>query len=152
MLARLGSRFSLFFEPHHRQVRHSALGRFLEEPMDLMVGLVEPGGVHRVLPFCRDGELLHNTEQFERLNSITYRGCSPGYGLRFEFNVHSVFYPQAEKLCTLPAFYLEMWLNPAPRVRAARRPAQRPAWSRFSCEYSARGRTSPPGRKGGRVD
>lgn len=118
MLARLGSRFSLFFEPHLRQVRHSALGRFLEEPMDLMVGLVEPGGVHRVLPFCRDGELFHNTEQFERLNSITYRGYSPGYGLRFEFNVHSVFYPQAEELCTLPAFYMEMRLNPAPRVRA----------------------------------
>lgn len=113
MVARLGSRFALLFEPGRRRVMHSALGRFLDQPLDLKVGLVEPDGTERVLPFTQQhGQLLYNCEQFERLNSITFRGFSEKYGLRFEFNVHSVFYPQDEALCIMPAFYVEMRVNP----------------------------------------
>ncbi len=111
-VARLGSRFSLLFEPARRRVMHSALGRFLDRPLDLQIGLVEPDGTRRVLPLCADGQLLANCEQFERLNSITFRGFSKRYGLRFEFNLHSVFYPQDEALCLMPAFYMEMRVNP----------------------------------------
>src|SRR5690554_2899334 len=102
MIARLGSRFGLLFEPYQRRVMHSALGRFLDRPLDLMVGLEEPDGTRRVLPFTTDGQLLTDPEQFERINSITFRGYSEKYNLRFEFNVHSVFYPQDERLCLLP--------------------------------------------------
>ncbi|MCE9589527.1 MAG: glycoside hydrolase family 52 protein [Planctomycetes bacterium] len=116
-VARLGSRFSLVFEPYRRRIMHSALGRFLDEPVDLMVGLIEPDGTERVLPFTTRGKALHNTEQFERLNSITFRGFSETYRLRFEFNIHAVFYPQDEELCVMPAFYLEMRANPVERVR-----------------------------------
>ena len=116
-IARLGSRFTLLFEPYHRRVMHSALGRFLDQPLDLQVGLEEPDGTQRVLPLSQHGELLHNCEQFERVNSITFRGYSEKYRLRFEFNVHSVFYPQDERLCIMPAFYLEMRVNPVDRVR-----------------------------------
>jgi len=126
-LARLGSRFQLLFEPHKRQIRHSALGRFLDQPVDLMVGLIEPDGTERVLPFSQRGSLLYNCEQFERLNSITYRGYSEKYRLRFEFNVHSVFYPQDEELCTLPAFYLEMRLTQSPPVRLIKQTGKRPS-------------------------
>jgi hypothetical protein len=118
-LSRLGSRFGFVFEPYRRRVMHSALGRFLDEPMDLMVGLIEPDGVRRVLPLSQDGQLLTNCEQFERFNSITYRGYSEKYRLRFEFNIHSTFYPQDEPLCIMPAFYLEMRINPVPKVRWA---------------------------------
>ncbi|MEX0653800.1 MAG: DUF4965 domain-containing protein [Phycisphaeraceae bacterium] len=118
-IARLGSRFTLLFEPYKQRVMHSAMGRFLDQPLDLMVGLVEPDGTRRVLPFTADPDTtpLYNAEQFERPNSITYRGYSETYNLRFEFNVHSVFYPQDERLCLMPVFYLEMRVNPAPRVR-----------------------------------
>ncbi len=112
-LARLGSRFSLRFEPQYRRVRHSALGRFFDQPMDLMVGLIEPDGTECVLPFSKRGVPLQHIEQFERLNSITFRGYSPRYQLRFELNFHSVFYPQDQRLCTIPAFYLEMRVSPA---------------------------------------
>ena len=118
-LARLGSRFSLLFEPHRHRVRHSALGRFHDQPMDLMVGLVEPDGTELVLPFTTRGTPLHNPEQFERLNSITFRGFSERYRLRFEFNVHSVFYPQDEALCVMPVFYVEMRVSPSRRIRGA---------------------------------
>ncbi len=118
-IARLGSRFSLFFEPHHRRVMHSALGRLIDRPLDLMVGLVEPDGTELALPFSHRGEPFHNAEQFERMNSITYRGFSRAYGLRFEFNVHSVFYPQDEKLCIMPAIYLEFRVNPTAPLRGA---------------------------------
>ncbi|WP_432799070.1 glutaminase domain-containing protein [Poriferisphaera sp. WC338] len=113
-MARLGSRFGLVFEPYKRRVMHGAMGRFLDQPLDLMVGLVEPDGTHRTLPLTIDGVELANCEQFERVNSITYRGYSEKYRLRFEFNIHSVFYPQNEKLCLMPAFYLEMRVNPVP--------------------------------------
>ncbi|MEX2213341.1 MAG: DUF4965 domain-containing protein [Phycisphaeraceae bacterium] len=126
ILARLGSRFSLLFEPHQRRIRQSALGRFLDEPVDLMVGLVEPDGTERVLPFSRRGTLLNNCEQFERLNSITFRGFSEKYRLRYEFNIHSVFYPQDESLCTMPAFYLEIRLTDSPAVRLAKPVGRRP--------------------------
>ncbi len=116
-IARLGSRFSLLLEPYHRRVMHSALGRFLDAPMDLMVGLAEPDGTDRVLPFTTRGITLFNCEQFDRVNSITYRGYSEKYRLRFEFNIHSVFYPQDERLCIMPAIYLEMRVNPVGRVR-----------------------------------
>ena len=131
VLARLGSRYTLLFEPHLRRMRHSALGCFVDQPMDLAVGLVEPDGTTRVLPFTGEGEVFYNPEQFERLNSITYRGYSERYRLRFEFNVHSVFYPQAETLCTMPAFYMEMRLNPAPQVRCTRPVAPTPQFVRL---------------------
>jgi xylan 1,4-beta-xylosidase len=116
-IARLGSRMNLLFEPYKNRVMHSALGRLLDQPLDLMVGLVEPDGTHRVLPFTTGGKPLTNCEQFERMNSITFRGYSEQHNLRFEFNVHSVFYPQDERLCIMPAFYLEMRVNPVHRVR-----------------------------------
>jgi len=116
-LARLGSRFSLLFEPYFQRVRHSALGRFLDQPMDLMVGLIEPDGTHRVLPFTKRGTPLYNPEQFERLNSITFRGYSEQYRLRFEFNIHSVFYPQNEPMCIIPAFYMEMRISACNHIR-----------------------------------
>ncbi len=116
-IARLGSRFGLLFEPHHKRVRHSALGRFLDAPLDLAVGLEGPDGKVRVLPFTQEGESFHTVEQFERANSITFRAYSSDYQLRFEFNIHSTFYPQDESLCLLPAIYLEMRINPSKPIR-----------------------------------
>lgn len=131
MIGRLGSRFGLMFEPYQRRVMHSALGRFLDQPLDLAVGLIEPGGVHRVLPFTADDdhpgvEQLANCEQFDRNNSITFRGYSERYGLRFELNVHSAFYPQNERLCIMPAFYLELRVSPLRRFRLVKRDAETP--------------------------
>lgn len=118
-LSRLGSRSTLLFEPYHRRVMHSALGHFLDEPLDLAVGLVEPDGTALSLPFTADESFgsLYNPEQFDRINSITFRGYSAKYRLRFEFNVHSVFYPQNRRLCLAPVFFLEMRVNPVDRVR-----------------------------------
>jgi len=106
-IARLGSRFGMLFEPYKHRVMHSAMGRLLDRPMDLCVGMVEPDGTERTLPFTTIGKPLVNCEQFERFNSITYRGYSGKHNIRFELNIHSPFYPQDEKLCLLPVFYLE---------------------------------------------
>jgi hypothetical protein len=117
MMSRLGSRFTLLFEPYRRRVMHSAMGRFLDQPMDLAVGLVEPDGTRRVLPFTTEHTQLYNCEQFDRFNSITFRGYSERYRLRLEFNVHSVFWPQDPRLSLMPAFYLELRINPIDKVR-----------------------------------
>ncbi|MEM9418395.1 MAG: DUF4965 domain-containing protein [Planctomycetota bacterium] len=131
MIGRLGSRFGLMFEPYERRVMHSALGRFLDRPLDLAVGLVEPDGRERVLPFTIDNDhdgidQFANCEQFDRINSTTFRGYSERYGLRFELNIHSVFYPQNERLCIMPAFYMEMRVNPLRRFRLMKRVGESP--------------------------
>ncbi|MBB6429427.1 glutaminase domain-containing protein [Algisphaera agarilytica] len=131
MIGRLGSRFGLMFEPYERRVMHSALGRFLDQPLDLAVGLIEPDGRQRVLPFTKDNDndgvdQFANCEQFDRINSTTFRGYSERYGLRFEMNIHSVFYPQNERLCVMPAFYLEMRVNPLRRFRLVKRVGEAP--------------------------
>jgi hypothetical protein len=116
-LARMGSRFGLLFEPAQRRVLHSGLGRFVDEPLDFAVGLVEPDGTERVFPFTTHGEPLYACEQFERVNSITYRGYSEHHGLRMELNLHSPFYPQNEKICLSPVFYIELRITWAKQVR-----------------------------------
>ncbi|MEM6749760.1 MAG: DUF4965 domain-containing protein [Planctomycetota bacterium] len=118
-LGRLGSRFGLLFEPYQRRVMHSALGRFLDRPLDLLVGMVDVNGTVRTLPLTRDEHAvdLDNCEQFDRMNSITFRGQCVESGVRFEANFHGVFYPQDEALCTMPAFYLELRAHPGNRVR-----------------------------------
>ena len=126
-LGRLGSRFSLLFEPGRHRLMHSALGRFFDKPVDLMIGLVEPDGTERVLPLTTRGRSLFNPEQFERNNSITFRGYSERYRLLFEFNVHAVFYPQHERLCILPAYYLELRVNPSGPVRGVKPAGETPA-------------------------
>lgn len=116
-LARLGSRFGLLFEPHHRRVMHSALGRFLDEPLDLGVGLIEPDGTERVFPLTEHGRPFYACQQAERINSITFRGYSETMGLRVELNVHSPFYPQNEMLCLVPAFYVELRVTWTKKIR-----------------------------------
>jgi hypothetical protein len=116
-LARLGSRFGLLFEPGSCRVMHSALGRFLDQPLDLAVGLVEPDGSERVLPFTQHGKPFYGCEQFERINSVTFRGHSETAGLRFELNFHSPFYPQDEQLCLMPMVYMELRVTWASAVR-----------------------------------
>jgi hypothetical protein len=121
-LARLGSRFGLLFDPQRRRVMHSGLGRFFDEPLDLSVGMIDPQGRERVLPLTPDGRTLLGCEQFERINSITFRGHCANCGVRFELNVHSPFYPRDESLCLLPVFYLELRLIREPRLRLRRNP------------------------------
>jgi len=116
-MARLGSRFGLVFEPHRKRVLHSAMGRFFDRPLDLGVGLVEPDGTERVLPFTQIGQPFYACEQFERINSITYRGYDEKLHLKFEMNVHCPFYPQDERVCIAPLIYLELRVTWAPRVR-----------------------------------
>lgn len=116
-LARLGSRFGLLFEPQHRRIMHSALGRFLDQPLDLAVGLIDPDGTERVMPFTQQGQLLYGCEQRERINSITYRGFSEQTGLKLELNFHSPFYPQDQMLCLMPAFYVEIRVTWMDRIR-----------------------------------
>lgn len=121
-LARLGSRFALLFEPARRRVMHSALGRFLDEPLDLAVGLVESDGTERVMPFTAGGETFYATEHFERMNSITFRGYSERLGVRFELNFHSPFYPQNEQVSLLPVFYVELRVTGVDRLRLRKMP------------------------------
>ncbi len=153
-LGRLGSRFGFLFEPYRNRVMHSALGRMLDRPLDLKVGFVEPDGTERVLPFTAEGDCFINCEQFERFNSITFRGYSQALGVRFEMNVHSPFYPQDEKLCHAPAFYFELRAIAVENVRWAgesNTPAQVDVFFRLR-RPGTEITTSDDGPQGARID
>ena len=116
-MARLGSRFGVVFEPQRQRVMHSAMGRFFDRPLDLGVGLVEPDGTERVLPFTKVGTPFYACEQFERINSVTYRGYDERMHLKFELNLHCPFYPQHEQVCIAPVMYVELRVTWTGRVR-----------------------------------
>jgi hypothetical protein len=116
-ISKLGSRFSLLFEPDHGRVMHSALGRFFDAPMDLAVGLIDPDGTEHVLPFTETGQPFYGCEQFERAGSITFRGHVPKHGLQFEFNIRSPFYPEDEQHSLLPVFFLEVRVSHQTPIR-----------------------------------
>ena len=152
-IARLGSRFNLLFEPHKKRVMHSALGRFFDQPMDLAVGLIEPDGTERTLPLTADGTPLEAPEQFERFNSITFRGHCTRHRLRFELNIHSVFYPQDDRLCVLPAFYLEMRVSPTRMLRWVETDEEPPKKVRLFIRINRpETEVAASGRDGGRID
>ena len=152
-IGRLGSRFNLLLEPHHRRVMHSALGRFLDRPLDFAVGLVQPDGEERTLPLTSRGRPFLADEQFDRFNSLTLRGSCPEHRLRFELNIHSVFYPQDDRLCVLPAFYLEMRVSPTPPLRWIEPQGETPRQVRLFLRLKRPGTaiTASDGQ-GGRID
>ncbi len=112
ILCPLGSRFSLNFRPQRRDLRISALGRFLDYTAQLAIGVRLADGQERVLPLCADGEVFEYCEQELTANSITFRARSAKLGVRLEATFTSPFYPGDAKLSTAPFFYLDVRVAP----------------------------------------
>lgn len=84
-VSRLGSRFTLVLDPYAKHVLHSALGRWIDLPMHLTIGVETEGGEVVALPFTKQVGTFDAVEQELRLCGVRYtaHGVQPdGYRRR----------------------------------------------------------------------
>lgn len=106
-LARLGSRFCLNLRPQSRQIGHGALGRYLDVPADLAIG-VEAGGQRRVVPLTRTGEVFESVHMELTLTSVTFRCESRALNVGLDVVFCAPFYPRDAEVSTAPVFYVDL--------------------------------------------
>jgi len=115
-VSRLGSRFTLVLDPYAKHVLHSALGRWVDQPMDLTIGIETEKGEVVALPFTGKAEMFDAVEQELRLCGVRYRAHSVKYGVRLEVEILAPFYPQDVTVSTVPLFYFTVKVQPQPRL------------------------------------
>lgn len=115
-VSRLGSRFTLVFDPYAKYVLHSALGRWIDLPMELTLGVETENGEVVPLPFTPDAEPFDAVEQELRLCGVRYKAHSVQHGLRLEVEITAPFYPHDAKVSTAPLFYFTLKIQPQPRL------------------------------------
>ncbi len=115
-VSRLGSRFTLVFDPYRRQVLHSALGRWIDLPLDLTVGVQTEQGELVALPFTQEGALFDALEQELQLCGVRYTAHSVRHGIRLTLEVTAPFYPHDAVTSTAPLFYFTLRVQPQHRL------------------------------------
>ena len=122
-VGRLGSRFSLVFDPDAKQVLHSALGRWLDFPTDLAIGVKSEDDVVRALPFTRRFPHFEIVEQRLTFCGVKYIARSWDLGLALKTEVVAPFYPRDEWTSVAPLFFMRLEVQPQERIFW--RPAER---------------------------
>lgn len=115
-VSRLGSRFTLVFDPYTKHVLHSALGRWIDLPLDLTLGVQTESGEVIALPFTKEADMFDAVEQELRLCGVRYTAHSVKHGLRLEVEVTAPFYPHDAKVSSAPLFLFTLKAQPQPRL------------------------------------
>lgn len=115
-VSRLGSRFTLVLDPYAKHVLHSALGRWLDLPMELTIGIETEKGEVIALPFTSKAQMFDAVEQELRLCGVRYRAHSVQHGVRLEAEIIAPFYPHDAVVSTAPLFYFTVKVQPQPRL------------------------------------
>lgn len=114
-IGRFGSRFSLLFDPWANCVHHSALGRWLDSPTDLAIG-IESEGVSKALPFTKRYEHFEVVEQKLQMCGVSFTGRSLSLGLGMNVEFVSPFYPLDEWTSLAPVFFIRLKVFPVERM------------------------------------
>lgn len=115
-VSRLGSRFTLVLDPYAKHVLHSALGRWIDLPIDLTIGVETEGGEVVALPFTKQAGTFDAVEQELRLCGVRYTAHSVKHGLRLEVEITAPFYPHDAKVSTAPLLYFTLKVQSQPRL------------------------------------
>ena len=115
-VSRLGSRFTLVFDPYKKHVLHSALGRWVDLPFDLTIGIQTEQGQLVALPFTTLGEPFDALEQELNLCGVRYTAHSVKLGVRLTLEVTAPFYPHDALTSTAPVFYFTLRVQPQSRL------------------------------------
>lgn len=115
-VSRLGSRFTLLFDPYARHVLHSALGRWIDLPIELTIGIQTEEGEVIALPFTKEGTSFDAVEQDVRLCGVRYTAHSVKHGVRAVLEVVAPFYPHDVLISTAPLFYFTLSIQSQPRL------------------------------------
>ncbi|MCS7266153.1 MAG: DUF4965 domain-containing protein [Armatimonadetes bacterium] len=115
-VGRLGSRFSLVFDPDAKQVLHSALGRWLDFPTDLAIGIAAEDGQTFALPFTQRFSIFDVVEQQLQMCGVSFLARSLDLGIGLEVEILAPFYPRDEWLSLAPIFLIRMEVFPQERI------------------------------------
>lgn len=116
-LGRLGSRLNIIFEPQHQRIRHSALGLFLDQHADLLIGIEDTTGKIHAFPFSKRGIHLQYIETRITPTTVTWVGaCVPLFVL-IECTFTAPFWPQDEHTSLWPGYFISINVRPMRRIR-----------------------------------
>jgi hypothetical protein len=115
-VGRLGSRFSLVFDPDAKQILHSALGRWLDFPTDLAIGVRDEDDTVRALPFTHCFPHFEIVEQRLAFCGVKYVARSWELGLTLRTEVTAPFYPHDEWTSVAPLFLIRLEVQPQERI------------------------------------
>lgn len=116
-LARLGSRYSIIFDPHQRRVHYGALGLMRQEQCQLVVGLDNGQGAYSTLPFCDEGQKFRILDQRQTMTSLVFEGHSMANGVKLTARITAPFWPQDERTSLVPAYLFTFHLEAIGGVR-----------------------------------
>jgi len=117
ILGRLGSRYSLTFDPHRRQVHYGVLGLHCQSPCGFVVALESDGAPVAALPFAPDLPSFDILEQEQSMTSLRFTGYSLALGVRASVRITAPFYPRNEAVSLVPAYVIDVMLESFDRVR-----------------------------------
>ncbi len=119
VLGRLGSRYSLTFDPFRRCLDYGALGLHCQERAHLLIGLEGPDGSGLyALPFWREGaQDFDCLEMEQRLCSLRFTGHCLDLGLRLTVEFLAPFYPRDERVSGVPAYLVDITVESFDRIR-----------------------------------
>lgn len=118
-LARLGSRHSLIFDPHRREIHYGSLGLMCQSRAEMVLGIQDRSGNKAYLPFCRESEAdrFHLVDQDQTMTSLTYVAHSLAHGVKVTARFVAPFWPEDENISLLPAYLLDLRVENMDRVR-----------------------------------
>jgi hypothetical protein len=106
ILSRLGSRFSLRFNPRARQIYSSPLGTGFDRPLRLEISVLS-NGLRIGWPFS-PGETFDFLRTRSTFTSFEFTCVSRVHGLELEARFTAPFYPRDEMISCAPFFYLDL--------------------------------------------
>jgi len=107
VLAKLGSRIRINFQPRNRCVRYSPLGFLYDQEIDLVLGVRYKGKI-RALPFTKKGTPVECIEQEITPTSIRFRARVEREGPELDVTFTAPWYPGDAKLSTAPFFIVDV--------------------------------------------
>jgi hypothetical protein len=113
ILGRLGSRFSLRFDPQARYLYSSPLGIGFDRPLRLEISVVA-GGKRVVWPFS-PGQPFDSCRGTATMSSLEFLCTCMPLGIELMIRFTSPFYPLDEKTSCAPFFYLDLACRQLPK-------------------------------------
>ncbi|MCD4830176.1 MAG: DUF4965 domain-containing protein [Anaerohalosphaeraceae bacterium] len=117
-LGRLGSRYSIIFDPIRKKVIYGSLGLLCQTDCEMIIGLEDKNGEMELLPLTQsaDSEFL-TIDQSITMTSICYEAFSEKFGVLLSVEFVAPFWPQDEKTSSVPGYIVNIDLKKLASIR-----------------------------------
>ena len=120
-LGRLGSRYSIIFDPIRQNVHYGSLGLMCQKTGEMIIELDDGNGHTAKLPLSRGKSRFDICDQTGTQTSVTFTGHSTQLGVSLEMTVTAPFWPQDEKTSLVPAYIVDLQVTALNMLRWTRR-------------------------------